>query len=96
MKRSEIVVGGTYVRRYADGTTARRTVVGDADSRSPRQRDKDEVTVRVDAGRGAGETYSLTRSSLARWAEERTDTPETPPTGAAAAPDPRGTPTQES
>ena len=73
MKRSEIQVGGTYVRTYANGKAAQRTVIGDADSRSPSQRDKDEVTVRIDAGRGAGREVSLTRAAMAAWAERRTD-----------------------
>lgn len=69
MKRSEIVVGRTYARDNASGTVTRR-VVGDADSRNPRQRDDDQVQFVEARGDGteAG-PFTATRASFAIWAQ---------------------------
>lgn len=64
MKRSEIVIGTTYTNGNGD----LRRVIGDADSRSSRQTDDDEVQYEVLRGRGQGGTFSCTRAAFARWA----------------------------
>ena len=64
MKRSDIKPGTTST----NGKDSLRRVIGDADSRSSRQADDDEVQYEVLRGRGQGRTFSCTRAAFARWA----------------------------
>ena len=69
MQRDEIVTG----RKYANAAGAVRRVLRDADSRSPRQQDRDEITYRIETGKHRGREFSCTRSAFARWAEAVVD-----------------------
>lgn len=66
MKRTDIQVGRSYRRTYANGTVAIRTVTGDADTRG--NKDQDTVSYRVIAGVGVGRELVMTRHAFAKWA----------------------------
>lgn len=69
MRGSDIVIGGTYVT----STGGHRRVVGDADSRNPRQKDDDQVQyIEIRDGVEHG-PFTCTRAAFARWADERAD-----------------------
>ena len=65
MKPQEITVGRTYARTFRNGAVGRRTVIGDVDSRNPRQKDDDLIQYRDAEGR----EFACTRRALAAWAQ---------------------------
>ena len=69
IKKSQVVKGVILERQFRDGTVARREVLGDADSRSTRQVDKDEVTYKMLTGAMQGQEFNVTKKHLADWAD---------------------------
>ena len=75
LKPADIVVGGTY--RNAAGSV--RRVVSDGDTRRPGASDPDQLQYEVVLGRSAGQTFTMTRNALAKWAVARVDDGATQP-----------------